>query len=125
LTEKLADTLWIKAHHDYNAAKKILDSDPKIIGDHIVGFLLQQSVEKAIRSLLLKKKLKYAHIHDISLLLDTLSSKIAIPPGFDRLRELTVYALIEDESPLPSHKLDRQLFLNLARDFLALLEGTT
>ena len=60
------------------------------------------------------------------ILLDTLSNHIDIPPGFEKLQGLTMYASTEKyESPLSPHKIDRQEILDLVRNFLALLEGTT
>ena len=126
MSEETANILWIKACHDYNAAEKLLDSDPEIIGDQVFGLLLQQSVEKAIKSILKRKRLKYKHIHNVRILLDTLSNHIDIPPGFEKLQGLTMYTSTEKyESPLSPHKIDRQEILDLVRNFLALLEGTT
>jgi HEPN domain-containing protein len=124
LSRDIAAILWIKALHDYNAANKLLSIDPEIVGDQVFGLLLQQSVEKAIKSTLLEKGQKYLHVHDLSLLIDTLSEKIAIPPGFGRLQDLTMYAVTEDESPLSPHRVDRQELLGIVKSFLELLEGT-
>ena len=126
LSDDTADILWIKACHDYNAAEKLLDSDPEIVGDQVFGFLLQQSVEKAIKSILRRKRLKHDRIHDVSILLDTLSAAIDIPPRFEKLRGLTMYASTERyESPLSSHKLGRRWILDLVREFLGLLDQET
>lgn len=126
----IADVLWNKACHDWNAAERLLDADPEFIGDQVFGFLLQQSVEKATKSVLTRKKIKYDHVHDLGILLgilfDTLSKKIDVPPKFGRLRGLTMYATIERyESPLSPHRLDRQEILTLVREFLVLLEYAT
>ena len=124
MSRSIAEMLWLKACHDYNAAEKLLDSDPEIVGDQVFGLLLQQSVEKAIKSTLLRKRLKYERVHDVGVLLDILSKKIAIPPKFERLQGLTMYAATERyESPLSPRRLDRQEILNLVRGFLELLEG--
>ena len=55
MSENIANILWIKALHDYNAAENLQDSDPEIVGDQVIGLLLQQSVEKAIKSTLLRR----------------------------------------------------------------------
>lgn len=126
MSEETANILWIKACHDYNAAEKLLGSDPEIVGDQVFGFLLQQSVEKSIKSILKRKRLRYRHIHNVRILLDALSEHIHIPPRFERLQGLTMYSSTEKyESPLSPHQIDRQEILGLVRDFLALLEGTT
>ena len=118
--------LRIKSHHNYNAAEKLLDADPKIVGDQVFGLLLQQSVEKAIKSILWKKGLKPDnHIHNVDYLLGILSRKIDVPPKFKKLAKLTMYASYASscESPLPTLQLNRQERLDLVHDFLALLEG--
>jgi len=125
LSKNIADILWIKACHDYNAAEKLLDSDPEIVGDQVFGLLLQQSVEKAIKSTLLRRRLKYERIHDVGVLLGIMSKKIDVSPKFERLQGLTMYAVTERyESPLSPHRLDRQEILNLVREFLDLLENS-
>ena len=123
MSRDIAAILWIKALHDYNAANKLLSIDPEIVGDQVFGLLLQQSVEKAIKSTLLVKGRKYEHVHDIGMLLDKLSERTAIPSRFGRLRNLTMYATVEDESPLSLHMIDRQEIIVLVREFLDLLEG--
>jgi HEPN domain-containing protein len=126
LSDDTPGILWVKAIHDYNAAEKLLDSDPEIVGDQVFGLLLQQSVEKSIKSLLWRKKLRYSRIHNVSVLLDTLSKAIDIPPGFEKLRGLTMYASTERyESPLSPHRLDRRGLLDLVREFLSLLDRET
>ena len=123
MSDDTSGILWVKAVHDYNAAERLLDEDPEIVGDQVFGLLLQQSVEKAIKSILWKERLGYGRIHDVSLLLDRLSGVIDIPPRFDRLRGLTMYASIERyESPLSSHRLDRRGILDLVTEFLGLLD---
>lgn len=120
MSKNIADILWIKACHDYNAAEKLLDSEPEIVGDQVFGLLLQQSVEKVIKSTLLRKRLKYERIHDVGV--DVLSKKIDVSPKFERLQGLTMYAVTERyESPLSPHRLNRQEILDLVREFLDLL----
>jgi HEPN domain-containing protein len=114
--------LWDKACHDWNAAERLLDADPELVGDQVFGFLLQQSVEKATKSVLARKRIKYDRVHDLGLLLDTLSRKIEVPPQFGKLRGLTMYATSERyESPPSPHRLDRREVLDLVREFLTLL----
>ena len=122
MSENVAAILWIKSLHDYNAAEELQDSDPEIVGDQVFGLLLQQSVEKAIKSTLLRKGRRYDRVHDVGILLDALAGQIAIPPGFERLKGLTMYASIERyESPLSPHRIDRKVILSLVREFLSLL----
>ena len=123
MSENVAAILWIKSLHDYNAAEELQDSDPEIVGDQVFGLLLQQSVEKAIKSTLVRKGQKYNRVHDVGILLDALAEEIDIPPRFERLKGLTMYASIERyESPLSPHRLDRREILSLAGAFLNLLE---
>ena len=123
MSKIVADVLWVKACHDWNAASKLLDTDPELVGDQVFGLLLQQSVEKATKSVLTRWRVKYDRVHDLGLLLDTLSKKIEVPPKFGRLRGLTMYATSERyESPLSPHRLDRREILDLTKEFLTLLE---
>lgn len=123
MSENIANILWIKALHDYNAAENLQDSDPEIVGDQVVGLLLQQSVEKAIKSTLLRRRHKYNRVHDVGILLDVLAEEIVIPPEFERLKGLIMYASIERyESPLSPHRIDRLSILKLVREFLSLLD---
>ncbi len=119
MSKSIANVLWAKSAHDYNAAEHFVDVDPELVGDQVFGWLLQQSVEKAVKALTLDHRLKYEHTHDLHRLFEILSKKIPIPPEFDLLEGLSMYATRErHESPLAEQHVDRRMLLELARRFL-------
>lgn len=123
MSKNVADILWQKACHDYNAAERLVDVDPEVVGDPAFGFLLQQSVEKAIKSRIEQKNLAYKKVHDIALLLEILSKKMEIPEAFSDLFGLSSYASTERyESPFSPNRLDRRRLLGRVRAFLEFLE---
>ena len=116
----VAHTLWIKANHDFNAAAKIVDTDPREVGDQVFGMLLQQSVEKAIKALILTKNLKYDHTHDLHRLLNLLAKKTTVPEKIRELEDLTMFASQERyETPISDDKLNRPWLLDTVQEFLA------
>jgi HEPN domain-containing protein len=119
LSKSIANVLLTKSAHDYNAAKHFVNVEPALVGDHVFGLLLQQSVEKAVKALTLDHRLKYEHIHDIHRLFQILSKKIAIPAEFDILEGLSMYATRERcEAPLAEQHIDRGALIELTRRFL-------
>lgn len=72
-----------------------MGADPKAIGDHVVGLLLQQAVEKATKALLSSRRVKYQFIHDIEKLFKALEdAKIQMPNEFKDLDILTPFVLM-------------------------------
>lgn len=119
MSRNVANILWLKANHDFNAAAEIADLDPRRVGDQVFGMLLQQSVEKAIKALILVKNLKYSHTHDVHYLLEHLSKKISVPEQARELEDLTVFASQERyETPISDNLLDRHQLLLTVREFL-------
>jgi len=119
LSKNIANILWTKAGHDFNAAAEIVDADPMKIGDQVFGMLLQQSVEKAVKALILAKNLKYSHTHDLHHLLNLLSKKISVPAQARELEDLTIFASRERyETPISDDRLDRRQLLEAVREFL-------
>jgi len=120
LSRAIADILWTKACQDYNLAEMAVDVDPKRVGDQAFGYLLQQSVEKALKSLILRCRMKYERTHDLRRLMDHLSRKIAVPPEIQHLDELSAFATQERyEAPMSDEPIDRRAFI---RDVEMMLE---
>jgi HEPN domain-containing protein len=119
LSRNVANVLWTKAFHDYNAAEKLKDVDPEIVGDQVFGLLLQQSVEKAVKSLILRANLSYDRTHDLHHLFKILSKKMVIPAEFEPLEGLTMFASHEKyEAPISQTLLDRRGLLRGVKKFL-------
>ena len=119
----MANILWTKAIHDYNAAHELCDVDPETVGDQVFGLLLQQCVEKALKASILRCSLKYQRVHDIAILMKTLAKRCDVKPEFGELCGLSSYAATERyESPFSTHRLDREGLLDLTRVLLEKLE---
>jgi len=119
LSRNVADILFTKALHDYNAAELMVGVDPEHIGDQVFGNHLQQAVEKAAKSLIVELCRKYERTHDLHALFKTLSSKMPVPDFCEKLEILTPYAVVERyETPLARHHVKRPHLLKLVADFL-------
>jgi len=76
-------------------ALRALAADPDI-ADRIVGFHAQQSVEKAMKSVMLSRRVKPPRIHDLGRLTQMLESDHLPPPiAHDIVIALTRYAADE------------------------------
>lgn len=120
MSRAVAAILWTKSCHDFNAAADLKDTDPDRVGDQVFGLLLQQSVEKAVKSLMLRKNLRYSHTHDLRKLFQELSRRVEIPPELGYLDELSSFAMQERyEVPVSPYRMDRN---GLLRDVRLLLD---
>lgn len=120
MSSSVALILRTKAEHDLQAAKRLADVDPDVVGDQVFGMLCEQCVEKASKSLILRLKLKYDRTHDLRRLFVTLTKKVDVPAWIEPLEQLTMFATTERyETPFSNSSLDRLSLLDLVRDFLA------
>lgn len=80
------------AERDFRAMAS-LSRDPQV-DDAVVGFHAQQAIEKALKAVLSGGRIAFRRTHDIAELLDLLTdASLPLPPGADRLDELTPYAV--------------------------------
>jgi HEPN domain-containing protein len=70
-----------KAQQDLVAVRKWLtDAD---IADEIIGFHIQQAIEKSLKAVLLRRTIDYPHTHNLRLLIDLCrNNNIKIPSAF-------------------------------------------
>ena len=88
----VARTLIDAAEQDLRAARVL--SHANDIGDGVVGFHLQQSVEKALKAVLAHAGVAFRRTHDIAELLDLIADRgLHSPPHADWLDELNPYAV--------------------------------
>ena len=81
-----------KAEMDIVAVEKLLDSTR--VSDAIIGFHLQQAVEKLLKALLAANDIQYRKTHDIRELIDLLEDhKTPIPGELVNLDDFTPYAV--------------------------------
>jgi HEPN domain-containing protein len=97
------------------------------IADDIIGFHLQQVVEKSLKALLVFKSIKFRRTHDIRELLDVLKdNKIIVPSWFDGLDSWTPYAVEYRYDDLPegeNRSFDRTKVSSLANTIIKYVSG--
>jgi HEPN domain-containing protein len=109
--------LWATALHDYEAVLYLAENQK--ISPNIVGMHLQQTVEKAVKAYLTKRKVSYRFTHHIDKLLEYVERKIAVPQQFDDLKMLTPFGeSLRYELPVPPDEFDAVAFIRLVTEFL-------
>ena len=117
LPPKFHAVLWTAAVHDYRTAE-YLAANPEMTTNN-VGMHLQQSVEKALKALLSKRKVTYKFTHDLTKLFKLAASKSDVPAEFDDLQLLTPFVEgLRYELPVPADDFNSRYFVGLTREFL-------
>ena len=98
--------LLASAEQDF-AACRLLSSGVGI-GDAVVGFHAQQSIEKALKAVLSARMIEFRRTHDLVSLLDLLQDhQVPAPPAADWLDELNPYAVEARYGTIDPDGLDR------------------
>lgn len=122
-----ADLFLYKAIIDLNSAKYLLEGfnkDNVEIDIEKIYFELQQSAEKALKSLLSKHGIKFPKSHDIEQLI-RMCEEEAIPliQGIEKLIELSDYA-VEGRYPIISDDLnDSEIFIDLIQKLITSIKS--
>jgi HEPN domain-containing protein len=117
----VARLLFESARQDENAVAALCSASD--IGDAIVGFHLQQAVEKALKAVLSSNAIVFRRTHDIAELLDLLAdSGLPPPPEAETLDELNPYAVEARYGLVNSSGFDRQKIRMTVRLVLAWAE---
>ena len=110
--------LLAKASQDELAARQ-LATDPRI-GDAVVGFHIQQAVEKRLKALLIFHAIPYRRTHDLLELMDQLISHgHPVIETLEALQEMTPFAVEYRYESLDEYEeapLDRERALRLLAD---------
>lgn len=116
--QELARLLLQKARQDLALVMSVADSDA--VADEIVGFHIQQAIEKTIKAALTRLGSQYEFTHDLSILYRQAEhSELTLPVSIDAVEELTVFAvqfrylLYQEEQGF-----DRSAGLTLAEKFV-------
>lgn len=116
--QELARLLLQKARQDFDLVVSVADSEA--VADEIVGFHIQQAVEKAIKASLTRLGIQYEFTHDLSILYrQAENSGLTLPASIEAVEELTVFAvqfrylLYQEEQGF-----DRNAGLNIAEKFI-------
>lgn len=117
----IARELTAKAQLDLNTVSELLSkSDLHLIGKKIIGFHLQQAVEKSTKSLLAWNDIVYEYNHNLKNLFKLVNARLSpIPPRFKPLLRLTPYATGLRYVAMVSPELfDCEAMLVLASDYM-------
>lgn len=122
-----ADLFLYKAIIDLNSAKYLLEGfnkDNVEIDIEKIYFKLQQSAEKALKSLLSKHGIKFPKSHDIEQLI-SMCEEAAIPliQNIDKLIELSDYAVEGRYSIISNDLNDSEIFIGLIQKLIASIES--
>lgn len=113
---EMALILLKKAGQDLTAVKKWLaDVD---ISDEIIGFHVQQAIEKSLKAILLRQRVEYPRTHNLRFLIDLCeNNNVQVPPEFlqvDIFNRFAVQWRYDLLSPTSQTTLDRDDAYSLA-----------
>ncbi|GIK39484.1 MAG: hypothetical protein BroJett011_33170 [Chloroflexota bacterium] len=115
--QELARLLLQKADQDLVLVTNI--SDSKAIADEIVGFHIQQAIEKAIKAVLTRLGIQYEYTHDLSLLYQQVTQAGIIPPAsLEVIDEFTAFAVQFRYTLYQTPNFDRNAGAQLAKNFI-------
>jgi HEPN domain-containing protein len=87
--------------------------------DELIGFHVEQAVEKTLKAALTLSSIYYGRTHSIAALIDLLvKNRIAFPPDLDQVRRLTPFAVAFRYNELPPQQqrpFDRSWALDCVR----------
>lgn len=117
LQQELARLLLLKARQDLALVQNIVDAEA--IADEIVGFHVQQAVEKATKAVLTRLGIQYEYTHDLSLLYQqVVDAKTEPPTTLDAVEELTPFAVQFRYTLYTDLDFDRKTGVRLAKSFV-------
>jgi HEPN domain-containing protein len=103
------EVLLSKAREDLHLAAIVVDN--ATVSDEQIGFLCQQAIEKAMKSVLARRAVRYRRTHDLAELIDLLrDSEIECPPELDQAVILTPFAAEMRYDYLPPEAGDESAF---------------
>jgi HEPN domain-containing protein len=114
---ELARLLLLKARQDLALVQNV--GDAETIADEIVGFHVQQAVEKAVKAVLTRLGIQYEYTHDLSLLYQqVVDAKTEPPTTLDAVEELTPFAVQFRYTLYTDLDFDRETGIRLAKSFV-------
>jgi HEPN domain-containing protein len=109
---EVAQLLLQKAREDLSAAQALIATEDQ--ADHVIGFHLQQAIEKALKAILAGRAIEIPRTHDLGYLIELLGSlKIEMPLAITSSDWLTPWGVLfrYDDNP---DSLDRDKGLEAA-----------
>lgn len=117
---EVAGLLLQKARDDLSAAQALIATENQ--ADHVIGFHLQQAVEKALKSVLADRAVEIPRTHDLAYLVELLESfDIEIPEAITSSDWLTPWGVLFRYDSNPD-TLDRDKGLGAATAAIGLAE---
>lgn len=118
---EVAQLLLRKARADLSAANALVATENQ--ADHIIGFHLQQAVEKALKAALVEHTVEIPRTHDLGYLVEILSGqKVEIPTTVSSSDWLTPWGVLFRYDDDPTISLNRDKALEAATAAIALAE---
>jgi HEPN domain-containing protein len=117
---EVAQLLLQKAREDLSAAQVLVATEDQ--ADHVIGFHLQQAIEKALKAILAEQAIEIPRTHDLGYLIELLGNlEIEIPPAVASSDWLTPWGVLfrYDDNP---DALDRDKGLEAAATTVSLAQ---
>ena len=119
MSKAVARVFFDRARQDLNAAAALAETDPDLVGDDVVGFHIQQAVEKSAKALLAWNQIEFKHTHEIDKIFHAVASDVMpIPERFQELEELTPFAVAARYGLSEPISINRKELIALASNFL-------
>ena len=119
--QEVAQLLLQKAREDLSAAQVLVATENQ--ADHVIGFHLQQAVEKALKSILAKQAIEIPRTHDLGYLIEVLSNRdVEMPATISSSDWLTPWGVLFRYDDDPALSLDRDGALEAATTAIGLAE---
>ena len=120
---EVAGLLLQKAREDLSAAQVLVATEDQ--ADHVIGFHLQQAVEKALKSVLAERAIEIPRTHDLGYLVELLGNfEVEIPEAVTSSDWLTPWGVLFRYDSNPD-TLDRDKGLEAATAAIELAERLT
>jgi HEPN domain-containing protein len=119
---EVARLLLQKAREDFSAAQVLIATADQT--DHVIGFHLQQTVEKALKSVLASRAIEIPRTHDLGYLVELLSDiDLEIPKQVASSDWLTPWGVLFRYDDDPNDSLDRDKALEASAAAIAFAEA--
>jgi HEPN domain-containing protein len=120
--QEYAELLLQKSRDEFGAAQTLIATEDWAA--HVVGFLLQQTVEKALKSILAAREIEIPHTHNLGELSDLVAETgVSAPAALSDVDWLTPWGVTFRYDD-PSVSLDTDAALEAATAAIALAEET-
>jgi HEPN domain-containing protein len=118
---EVAGLLLQKAREDFSAAQVLAATENQ--ADHVIGFHLQQAVEKALKAVLAMRKIEIPRSHDLGYLVERLEGgEDELPAAVASSDWLTPWGVLFRYDDDPAVSLDRDRALEAASGSIGFAE---